>query len=382
MTWAVDMSCFHVDRRKERLPALNRSREEMYAAFGFVHGEDSWPIEPALYEQMEIQEKPPLFEAVRASEIAYCKSCGRPFPIAAGHDCPGITFGGGRQGGKTASLSEREIAFAGGRQPMLYAMLGAKAKHQSTERPMPEPTEAEIREGYRFLTMDQLREVAGNEGERQVVRDVARAMLDEGYAGVERTSPDATDEQTWRANYAGHTNDQLRDIVEGNGDSLIDSRDWAQAVLAEREEKSQADHQRLVDQQEAEWQAQVAERQAEREKAMAVVDNEPAPGKPDPVASSENHAAAIRFAARLTAAGLVTGVAQTRAVQGRPVKDGWAVNVHDGDNEIGFVACWWGRAHFLAYAEVAGHRERTDEAADLLLALLHRAREHEAERGE
>lgn len=76
----------------------------------------------------------------------------------------------------------------------------------------------------------------------------------------------------------------------------------------------------------------------------------------------------------MTAAGFPARARQTQAVQGRKVRDGWSVNLRDEDEEIGVVACWWGRGHFTAFAEIAGHRERTEEAAELLVRLLRAAR--------
>ena len=177
------------------------------------------------------------------------------------------------------------------------------------------------------------------------------------------------------------TDDELR-AFEADESNRVTLRDYALGILSAREAERQSAHQAQLAEAEAKAQAEVQQRQADREAARAVVDETPAQPKGEPEASSANHAAAIRFNQRLAAAGLHTGVMQTEAVQGRRVRDGWMVNVHDTDLEIGFVACWWGRGHFTAFAEVAGHRDRTDEAADLMLALLHRAREHEQESGE
>jgi hypothetical protein len=80
-------------------------------------------------------------------------------------------------------------------------------------------------------------------------------------------------------------------------------------------------------------------------------------------------------AARMFAAALKEGldvkpdqvhVMKTEAIAGSKVRDGWTVNYHDSESEVGLVAVWWGKGHFKAYIEMVGHIGRTAEAAALL----------------
>lgn len=87
-----------------------------------------------------------------------------------------------------------------------------------------------------------------------------------------------------------------------------------------------------------------------------------------------NERSAQAFAFTLNAAGLKCQAMRTQAIANRgPVKDGWVVNYHDTDLEIGLVATWWGRNHFQAYIEVAGHADRSDETAAMFAELFTRA---------
>lgn len=81
---------------------------------------------------------------------------------------------------------------------------------------------------------------------------------------------------------------------------------------------------------------------------------------------SKNEAAATMFADVLVSrCGLPAKARRTQKIQGRDVVDGWVVNVRDPEAEVGYVAAWWGRGHFTAYVEIAGHIDRTDEVAAL-----------------
>jgi hypothetical protein len=91
---------------------------------------------------------------------------------------------------------------------------------------------------------------------------------------------------------------------------------------------------------------------------------------------TNNYEHARVFALALNEAGLTCQVMGTQAIAGRgQVKDGWVVNYHCQDTEIGVVAAWWGRGHFTAYLEIAGHRDRTEETAALLVKAFAIARQ-------
>lgn len=115
---------------------------------------------------------------------------------------------------------------------------------------------------------------------------------------------------------------------------------------------------------------------AERAAAHARVDiDEPAPPLPWRLPEG-NQVHAEAFAKILRDARLPCQVMGTHAIAGRgPVKDGWVVNYHDPDTEIGLVAAWWGRRHFTAYLEIAGHCDRTEETAELLVKAFKIARQ-------
>jgi len=83
---------------------------------------------------------------------------------------------------------------------------------------------------------------------------------------------------------------------------------------------------------------------------------------------TENEQAARMFAGLLQAAvdANLVHVMKTEAIAGSKVRDGWTVNYHDNEAEVGLVAVWWGRGHFKAYIEMVGHIGRTAEAAALL----------------
>jgi hypothetical protein len=157
------------------------------------------------------------------------------------------------------------------------------------------------------------------------------------------SAADAKLANEWRARMLEMSDAELRVVVADDANRMI-LREMAQVILAAR----------------SEWTRQLREE----------VEGAPEPSQ---VAADTNQSAAERFAKRLTEAGFPAHAVKTLAVQGRKVKDGWAVNMHDADLEIGVVAAWWGRGHFTAYAEIAGHRERSDEAAELLLYSLRAA---------
>lgn len=181
---------------------------------------------------------------------------------------------------------------------------------------------------------------------------------------MDDSTKDAKLEAFARNLYAAMSDDELRAIMDDEGERQF-KRELALAVLGERERGAD----RAADD-EAEVAAGIAERQAEREAAAAEslpADLQPVPA-PDAAEMTENGRAALMFAVSLRAGGMDATPMRTGSVQGKPVKDGWTVNVHDGEHEIGFVACWWGRGHFIAYAEISGHRERSAEAASVMLA--------------
>lgn len=86
------------------------------------------------------------------------------------------------------------------------------------------------------------------------------------------------------------------------------------------------------------------------------------------VTRTENEQAARSFAEMLQATvdPNLVHVMRTQAIAGSKVRDGWTVNYHDSETEVGLVAVWWGRGHFKAYIEMVGHIGRTAEAAALL----------------
>jgi hypothetical protein len=85
---------------------------------------------------------------------------------------------------------------------------------------------------------------------------------------------------------------------------------------------------------------------------------------------SENQIYAEKFAAIMRRRGFVALARQTHRVQGREVVNGWTVNVRDNETEMGVVACWFGRRHFVSYLEIAGHADRTEEAAELMGVMM------------
>jgi hypothetical protein len=107
---------------------------------------------------------------------------------------------------------------------------------------------------------------------------------------------------------------------------------------------------------------QAAEREAarRREDTAQPVDIE--------MTRTENEQAARMFADMLQAAvdPNLVHVMRTEAIAGNKVRDGWTVNYHDTEAEVGLVAVWWGKGHFKAYIEMVGHIGRTAEAAALL----------------
>jgi hypothetical protein len=120
----------------------------------------------------------------------------------------------------------------------------------------------------------------------------------------------------------------------------------------------------------------VARREERRQAARATVDDASWPetlpavlGHPGgSQAMTKNQAAAESFAGILQRVGLPAKARRTQKVNGRDVVDGWTVNVRDAEAEVGYVAVWYGRGHFLAYVEITGHRDRTDETAAMFAA--------------
>lgn len=155
-----------------------------------------------------------------------------------------------------------------------------------------------------------------------------------------------------RARLTGRATDVLREIA--NGDSARDvERHVARFLLLEREMLDDTAQVEPVEQVEQVEQVE-----------------------PSPAGVSENGRNAERFAEAMRAAGHPLARARrTDAISSvGPVKDGWVVSVRDVDAEFGIVACWWGRNHFQAFVEIAGHAERTDEAAEWFTALTEYAR--------
>lgn len=159
--------------------------------------------------------------------------------------------------------------------------------------------------------------------------------------------PDAKLEQMTR-------DDSLRQIERDvAGDILAGRRTYAASAAVEAEAERRAMLRKQAEQREA------ARR---REDTAQPVDIE--------VSRTENEQAARMFAAALKE-GLdvkpdLVHVMRTEAIAGNKVRDGWTVNYHDNEAEVGLVAVWWGKGHFKAYIEMVGHIGRTAEAAALL----------------
>jgi hypothetical protein len=91
---------------------------------------------------------------------------------------------------------------------------------------------------------------------------------------------------------------------------------------------------------------------------------------------SSNQANAESFAEILRGAGFPNAKArQTAAIAGVPVKDGWMVNIHDTDSELGCVGVFYGRKHFKGYLEFQGYEDAAPEIARAFAMLLVAARE-------
>lgn len=148
--------------------------------------------------------------------------------------------------------------------------------------------------------------------------------------------------------------DSLRQVERDIALAIIaNRRTYASSHAAEVEQA--AKHRAMLEQQAAEREA--ARR---REDTAQPVDIE--------VTRTENEQAARMFAGMLQAAvdPNLVHVMKTEAIAGNKVRDGWTVNYHDNEAEVGLVAVWWGRGHFKAYIEMVGHIGRTAEAAALL----------------
>jgi hypothetical protein len=141
-------------------------------------------------------------------------------------------------------------------------------------------------------------------------------------------------------------------------------RDVALGILANR--RTYASSLTVEAEQEAKRKAMLAQQAAEREAARRREDT--AQPVDIEVTRTENEQAARMFADMLQAAvdPNLVHVMRTEAIAGNKVRDGWTVNYHDSETEVGLVAVWWGRGHFKAYIEIVGHVGRTAEAAALL----------------
>jgi hypothetical protein len=214
----------------------------------------------------------------------------------------------------------------------------------------------------------------------------ADEILDEIDAG--RWTPASV-----RMSMVGVADGRLEQIANDESRRLVE-RDVPRQILQERADERELERQakERADLERAEFDRREREKRdtAAREAAAARVEAREAARQPDPVPPAQdaqkgklrhprlaghdnngpNATAARSFAASLTAAGLDCEARPTLSLSNRgPVKDGWTVNVRDDALELGFVASWYGRGHFQCYAEIAGHIERTDEAAALCLAM-------------
>lgn len=176
--------------------------------------------------------------------------------------------------------------------------------------------------------------------------------------------------QTWHPNVVrmrmiGYSDASLEAMTRNDNARQVE-RDVAAAILADR--KTYAASQVAEAEAEAKRLAHLEQQAAERAAAHANEDR--AQPVDIEVTRTENELAARSFADALKE-GLdvkpdLVHVMRTEAIAGNKVRDGWAVNYHDNETEVGLVAVWWGRGHFKAYIEMVGHIGRTAEAAALL----------------
>jgi hypothetical protein len=176
--------------------------------------------------------------------------------------------------------------------------------------------------------------------------------------------------QTWHPNVVrmrmiGYSDARLEAMTRNDNARQVE-RDVAAAILADR--KTYAASQVAEAEAEAKRLAHLEQQAAERAAAHANEDR--AQPVDIEVTRTDNHLAAYSFAAALKE-GLdvkpdLVHVMRTEAIAGVKVRDGWTVNYHDNETEVGLVAVWWGRGHFKAYIEMVGHIGRTAEAAALL----------------
>jgi hypothetical protein len=153
------------------------------------------------------------------------------------------------------------------------------------------------------------------------------------------------------------TRDESRRQVERDvaGDILAERRTYAASAAVEAEAEAER--------------RQMLRKQGKEREAARLSEDQAQPVDIE-VTRTDNHLAAYSFAAALKE-GLdvkpdLVHVMRTEAIAGVKVRDGWTVNYHDNETEVGLVAVWWGRGHFKAYIEMVGHIGRTAEAAALL----------------
>lgn len=171
-----------------------------------------------------------------------------------------------------------------------------------------------------------------------------------------------------RMQMGGLADAQLEQITRDDSRRQVD-RDVAAEILAIRKTEASAKE-------------AAASRETRRQAAREASD---APEEPKPVSAatgqrrasegpSENQLAAEQFAEIIGKSGLVAKARPTQRIQGREVHDGWTVNVRDEKAEIGVVACWYGRRHFIAFVEITGHSDRTVETAEMMRAVFDAAK--------
>lgn len=231
--------------------------------------------------------------------------------------------------------------------------------------------ERRIRDELGVLTDAQLDQASRDEARRQIERDVAAAMLRERESMAAAPVALSGEEQLAEAERvcAQADDDTLRRIAWGGEHSEIMSG----AAILEIEKRAAERSAQKVD----EFKQAAQARREARQLARAYADAPEMPREPSPVLGqrrgsesvSKNQVFAELFADLLREGGLNAKARQTRRIQGRDVLDGWVVNVRDEENEVGIVASWWGRQHFACYFELAGHAERTEEAARLMIGI-------------
>ena len=84
---------------------------------------------------------------------------------------------------------------------------------------------------------------------------------------------------------------------------------------------------------------------------------------PQPPEPMRNQLEAEAFAKVFQDAGYQVNARPTSNIGGLPVRDGWVVNIHDGETGFGMVGVFWGMRQFKAYTEFVGSKNDAQEVA-------------------